>query len=214
MANQVPNNPKIYHIVHVDRLASIVANGLLCDAQVISRALPGTIIGMNKIKQRRLKELTLASHPGLYVGECVPFYFCPRSVMLYLISQGKDQDLAYRDGQDPIIHLESDLKQTVQWAQAQGLRWAFTLGNAGSRYFEDRRDLTQLNEIDWNAIAARNWIDCKEGKQAEFLIERQFPWELVSRIGVLTRGIHDEVAKVQQRMMHKPVVQIRPEWYY
>ena len=214
MANQVPNDPKIYHIVHVDRLGSIVAKGLLSDSEVIRRALPGTTIGMNAIKQRRLKELTLASHPSLYVGECVPFYFCPRSIMLYLISQGKHQDLAYRGGQDPIIHLESDLKQTVQWAQGQDLRWAFTLGNAGSRYFEDRCDLNQLDEIDWTAVEARSWSNCKEGKQAEFLIERQFPWELVSRIGVLTRGIHDEVAKVQQGMMHKPVVQIRPEWYY
>jgi len=57
-------------------------------------------------------------------------------------------------------------------------------------------------------------LDCKEGKQAEFLIERQFPWELVSRIGVMTRGIHDEVLKVQQHLMHKPVVEIKPEWYY
>lgn len=214
MANQVPNDPRIYHIVHVDRLASIVANGLLCDAEVIRRALPGTTIGMNKIKQRRLKELTLASHPGLYVGECVPFYFCPRSVMLYLISQGKDQDLAYRGGQDSIIHLESDLKQTVQWAQAQDLRWAFTLGNAGSRYFEDRCDLAQLSEIDWNAVAANSWSNRKEGKQAEFLVERQFPWHLISRIGVRTRRTYDEVLKVQAGLAHKPIVEIKPQWYY
>jgi hypothetical protein len=134
--------------------------------------------------------------------------------MLYLIYQRNHPDLGYRGGQDPIIHLESDLKRTVEWADTQGLRWAFTLGNAGSRYFEDRRDLNQLNEIDWNAVAARTWIDCKEGKQAEFLIERQFPWELVSRIGAPTRGTYDEVVKVQQGVMHKPVVQIRPEWYY
>ena len=214
MANQVPNDPKIYHIVHVDRLPSIVADGLLCDAEVIRRALPGTTIGMNAIKQRRLKELTLASRPGLYVGQCVPFYFCPRSIMLYLISQAKNPDLTYRGGQDPIIHLESDLKQTVRWAEAQGHRWAFTLGNAGSRYFEDRCDLSQLGEIDWNAVAARSWSDCKEGKQAEFLVERTFSWELVSRIGVRTRRTHDEVLKVQQGVTHKPIVQIKPEWYY
>lgn len=34
----VPVQPKIYHIVHVDRLASILApNGLLCDAQIIAQ---------------------------------------------------------------------------------------------------------------------------------------------------------------------------------
>jgi hypothetical protein len=214
MANQIPDQPKIYHIVHDDRLPSIIAGGLWCDAEVVRRAPPGTTIGMNAIKQRRLNELTLASHPGLYVGECVPFYFCPRSIMLYLIYQGNHPDLEYRAGQGPIIHLESDLRQTVEWAEAQGQRWAFTLGNAGTRYFEDRSDLNQLGEIDWNAVNARDWRGCKEGKQAEFLIEHQFPWELISRIGVRSRTTYDQVLTVLQRVAHRPVVEITPEWYY
>ena len=75
----VPAQPKIYHICHVDRLPSIIASAsLLSDAVMLNQALPGTGIGMNHIKQRRL-QLELDSHPGLYVGECVPFYFCPRS---------------------------------------------------------------------------------------------------------------------------------------
>lgn len=95
----LPERPKIYHICHVDRLASIVASGgLLSDARVQQQATPGTVIGMNNIKQRRLNELTLTSHPDLYVGQCVPFYFCPRSVMLYLIHM-RNAELAYRDGQ-------------------------------------------------------------------------------------------------------------------
>jgi hypothetical protein len=214
MPNHTPEEPKIYHIVHVDRLASIIAGGLWCDAEVVRRAQPGTTIGMNAIKQRRLTELTLASHPGLFVGQCVPFYFCPRSIMLYLIYQRNHPDLEYRGGQGPIIHLESDLMQTIRWAEAQGQRWAFTLGNAGSRYFEDRNDLNQLGEIDWNAVNARDWRGCKEGKQAEFLIEHQFPWALISRIGALSRTTYDQVLTVLQGAAHTPVVEIRPEWYY
>ncbi|MFA7664976.1 MAG: DarT ssDNA thymidine ADP-ribosyltransferase family protein [Burkholderiaceae bacterium] len=76
----VPPQPRIYHVAHVDRLPSIVADGFLwCDAEVIRRAPAGTSIGMSRIKQRRLHELRLGSHPHLYVGDCVPFYFCPRS---------------------------------------------------------------------------------------------------------------------------------------
>jgi len=108
----VPYKPKIYHIVHVDRLPSIIADGWLwSDADIVRRSLPGTTIGMNGIKQRRLNELTLTSHPGLHVGDCVPFYFCPRSIMLYLIHQANHPELAYRGGQDPIVHLEADLHQ-------------------------------------------------------------------------------------------------------
>ena len=211
----IPADPKIYHIVHVDRLPSIIADGWLwCDAEIVRRSPPGTTIGMNSIKERRLNELTLTSHPDLHVGDCVPFYFCPRSIMLYLIHQANHPELVYRGGQGPIVHLEADLRQTVAWAEARGRRWAFTLSNAGARYFEDRCDLAQLGEIDWNAVQATDWRQCKEGKQAEFLIERQFPWELVSRIGVLSQQVYDQVATVLQAAVHKPRIEIRPDWYY
>ena len=81
-----PAAPKIYHIVHVGRLPLIIADGSLwCDAEMARRNAvspgTGTTIGLSSIKQRRLTRLTLTSHPGLYVGQCVPFYLCPRSVM-------------------------------------------------------------------------------------------------------------------------------------
>lgn len=211
----VPLRPKIYHIVHVDRLPSIVADRCLwCDADTLNRASPGTTIGMNRIKLRRLNELSLTSRPGLRVGGCVPFYFCPRSVMLFLIHRANDPDLDYRGGQSPIVHLEADMRATVAWANRQRLRWAFTLSNAGSRYFEDRCDLAQLTEIDWTAVQASDWRACKERKQAEFLVEQRFPWELVERIGVFTAGIHERVAEAMSGEEHRPRVEIRREWYY
>ena len=102
--------------------------------------------------------------------------------MLYVIYMKNHPELVYRGGQGPIVHLEADLRDTVAWADQNRLRWAFTLSNAGSFYFEDRCDLAQLIEIDWDAVEARNWDNRKESKQAEFLVERAFPWELVERI--------------------------------
>jgi hypothetical protein len=210
----VPAQPKIYHICHVDRLPSIIASkGLWSDAALLNQALPGTVIGMNHIKQRRLQQLRLASHPILHVGECVPFYFCPRSVMLYLIYR-QGQELTYKGGQGPIVHLEADLYASVQWANAQARRWAFTLSNAGAYYFEDRADLAHLNEIDWNAVQARDWRQCKEGKQAEFLLENSFPWHLIERIGAQSKQIYTQVANVLPVQGHRPTVELRPEWYY
>lgn len=210
-----PVEPKIYHIVHVDRLPSIVATGgLLCDAEMAERQPSGTTIGMNDIKQRRLRELRLNSHPNLFVGECVPFYFCPRSVMLYVISRANHPQLSYLGGQGPIVHLEAGLPPAVAWAEEQGLRWAFTLSNAGALYFEDRSDLAHLGEVDWNAVRARDWQTRREGKQAEFLIEGRFPWELVSRVGVQSPKVRDRAAAALEPAAHKPPVEVRPEWYY
>ena len=77
---------------------------------------------MEDIKRRRLTELRLNSHPDLFVGDCVPFYFCPRSVMLYVISRANHPQLSYRGGQGSIVHLQADLRSTVAWAGKKGLR--------------------------------------------------------------------------------------------
>lgn len=216
----VPHRPKIYHIIHIDRLASVASDGrLLCDEVMAGREPVGTTIGMNEIKVRRLqKELT--SRPGLRVGHCVPFYFCPRSVMLFLIHRANHPSLEYRGGQEPILHCEADLGATVEWANANGQRWGFTLSNAGAAYFEDRCDIAQLGEVNWAAVQAIKWsgpgVDpfTKDGKQAEFLVEHSFPWELVSRIGVRTPAVGAQVSQVLHGAAHRPVVEVLPAWYY
>ena len=217
----VPTEPKIYHIVHVDRLSSIIRDGhLWCDAIVVQRGGIGTSIGMNSIKQRRLEELTLSSHPRLHVGDCVPFYFCPRSVMLFVIYRKNHPELEYRGGQVPIIHLEADLHQAVAWANHNDRHWAFTSSNAGSNYFDDYSDLRQLAMVDWDAVQARWWsgpeieATVQDRKQAEFLVERSLPWSLVARISVHSPGIRDKVRDTIQVSSHRPHVEVKPDWYY
>ncbi len=214
-----PANPKIYHIVHVDRLPSIISDGFLrSDAEIAGRSATnpgmGTMIGMHGVKRRRLTNLMLTSHPDLFVGQCVPFYSCPRSVMLYVIYMKNHLELVYRGGQGPMVHLEANLRDTVAWADQKRLRWAFTLSNAGSFYFEDRCDLAQLNEIDWDAVEARNWDNCKEGKQAEFLVERAFPWELVEHIVLHSQKTYSRVREAMRAAAHRPKVEIIRDWYY
>ncbi len=175
---------------------------------------------MSNIKARRLNELTLNSHPGLHVGECVPFYFCPRSIMLYLIHKNNHPEFTYHGGEGPIIHLVFDLQAAVTRAEAKNRRWAFTLSNAGSYHFEDRCDLAQLNEVNWDAVQVNRWSGAgispmvKEGKQAEYLVETRFPWGLVDRIGVSNNATYHQVVHALAVSIHKPQLEIRNEWYY
>lgn len=211
-----PAAPMIYHIVHVDKLPSIIADGyLLCDAVISRRQTSGTTIGMGSIKQRRLS-LPVHCYQGTRVGDCVPFYFCPRSVMLYVIHQANHPELTYRGGQDPIVHLEANLHEVVTWADRFGRRWAFSLANAGAVYAQFRCCLEQLDQIDWQAVDARDWRapEVKEGKQAEFLVHQSFPWERVSLIGVKSMAIRTRVADALTLAHHKPKIEIRPDWYY
>ena len=51
MNNIMLESVKIFHIVHIDRLSSIINNGwLFCDAFMQNFTTQGTTIGMTKIK--------------------------------------------------------------------------------------------------------------------------------------------------------------------
>jgi hypothetical protein len=93
-------------------------------------------------------------------------------------------------------------------------RWAFTLSNAGSYYFEDRTDLAQLGDIDWDAVNAKYWSSCREAKQSEFLMEQHFPWHLVEEIGVYNHAIGQQAMQAIAGAQHKPTTQIKQLWYY
>lgn len=218
-----PANPCVYHITHVANLPDILASGgLLSDAAILTAGGPKATIGMGKIKQRRLS-LPIPCHPGLNVGDCVPFYFCPRSIMLYVIHCANHPELTYRGGQGPIVHLEIDLGIAVHWANTQGRRWAFSLSNASAGYAQFRNDLAHLGDIDWYAVASNSFgggsvspsgAAVREGKQAEFLVEGGLPWALVQRIGVHSTGTAAQVHNALVAASHKPTVQVQPSWYF
>lgn len=186
------------------------------DAERIRRGIQCEIVGMSEIKRRRLEELEVDCHEGTKVGEYVPFYFCARSIMLYLLYQGNHPELTYRGGQRPIVHLEADLGKVVRWADEKPRRWSFSKGNAGARYTEFFKDLGQLDELNWEAIQATDWREplVREGKQAEFLVKKSFPWELVDRIGVIDQDTVGLVTAMLEGAQHRPPVVVARNWYY
>lgn len=213
----VPPDPSIYHITHLNNLAPIISSGwLLSDSRIAQLGGPASMIGMSAIKTRRMTQIGVPIHPGTFVGDYVPFYFCPRSIMLYVIFCANSAELTYRGGQGPIVHLEARLQDVIAWAEHQARRWAFSLSNAGAFYVQLRGTVPDLNQIDWNAVAARDfrpaWV--KEGKQAEFLLHEFFPWTLVRRIGVHSMQVHQQVTQVLASASHRPPVEIRADWYY
>ena len=211
-----PARLKIFHITHVDNLRSIVAAGeLLSDASMIARGGPLAGIGMSTIKQRRLA-LPVTCHANDHVGDYVPFYFCPRSVMLYVIHCANHPELTYRGGQEPIVHLEADLHAVIQWAERSGARWAFSLSNAGAYYTEFRSRVEELDQLDWLAIAATDFrpAEVKEHKQAEFLVHGRFPFDLIERVGVCSFGIQARAAAALAGTRFRTPIEVRQEWYF
>lgn len=210
-----PAQPKLYHITRVENLAPIIqTRGLLSDREMIQRGGPAQAIGMSKLKRARLG-LPVRPHPGDCVGDFVPFYFCPRSVMLYLLHKGNHPEVEYRGGQESIVHLEADLHRVIAWASLSRVRWAFSLSNAASAYAEFRADAAHLDEVNWASVAAHDWRgSVREGKQAEFLLHHFFPWELVERIGVCSTRTANQAGSLVAVAAHRPPIEVLTQWYY
>jgi hypothetical protein len=209
----VPARPRLYHIVHVDNLASIVTDGHLWPDAVMARRQGAAVIGNNEIKADRLR-LPVGCHASTCVGDYVPFYFCPRSVMLYVIHRGNHPNVAYREGQDPVIHLVADLHDVAEWASQVKRRWAFTDINAANRAADFYDDLGQLGQLDWDAIAAKQWASRRDHKMAEFLVHEGFPWTLIRGIGVRSENTGRRAIAAFGGAKHRPPVKVKSDWYY
>jgi ssDNA thymidine ADP-ribosyltransferase, DarT len=212
-----PLQPKIYHITHGKNLAGILKDGCLwSDAEIRNRGGPATTVGIADIKDRRLTELFVPCHQGTKVGEFVPFYFCPRSVMLYILHRCNHSGLDYSSGQRPILHLVAELNEVVAWADLHGRQWAFTDRNAGTRYFQTFSNLEQLDELNWDHIAAGDFRESvvQEAKQAEFLLYGSFPLSLVRSIGVMDEAIADRVRQILIGARLELDVRVERDWYY
>src|SRR5262249_59681271 len=122
----------------------------------------------------------------------------------------------YRGGQEPIVHLEADLQQVIAWANLHRVRWAFTLSNAASAYAEFRAGVGQLDQINRSAVASTDFRDrgIADGKQAEFLLHQFLPWELVTRVGVYSRGPAAQAGSALAAAPHRPVIEVLPRSYY
>lgn len=211
-----PQPTPLYHISHYTNLRSVLdAGGLLPDVEMINRGGPETAVGMNTIKQARLTR-PVKCHPGAYVGEYVPFFFCPRSVMLYILHRGNHPELTYDGGQEPIIHLQADLDRVIGWANREDLPWAFTTGNARAGYARFLDNVAQLDQLNWDAVESDDFRDptIKEGKQAEFLVHRFVPWTLVESIGVRSGELKRVVEEILLGADHAPPVRVQPRWYF
>jgi hypothetical protein len=204
----------IYHITHVANLPEIITAGCLWSDRRIQHEGVNTVIGFDHIKRRRLEEIEVDCHPGTKVGDYVPFYFCPRSVMLYVIDRRNTQ-LQYQGGQREIVHLVSTVETAIE--VAEGRPWAYSDGNAGAfytKFYADLRRLTQL--VDWDAVSAKNWAEpaVKNRKQAEFLVHDTFPWTAFHEIGVVDQAVADQVRAALRSAVHRPRTRVHPEWYY
>jgi hypothetical protein len=206
----------IYHVTHIDNLPSIIKiGGLLCDSKVHSGQVAAKGIAHEHIKERR-RSRNVDINPGGNLCDYVPFYFGPRSPMLYSIHNGYVD--GYSEGQDNIIHLVASIEDVV----FHGLSFVFSDGHAEMSISRFYNNIDNLNEIDWELMDSTWWNDTQEypdrkrKRQAEFLVRNFFPWKLIKKIGVRLTKTQSQIQVIieQSSENHHPIVEQELAWYY
>jgi hypothetical protein len=202
-----PAKVQIYHITDVDNLPGILADGgLYSDKAMADRAV--VPIGYAHIKERRMKKTQVPCCGNRFVGEFVPFYYCPRSPMLFAVNKGLTQRTP--GCQRSIVHLVSTVHSAIRLERA----WAISDVNAGSDYPNFFSELDALDRLQWSAIRARQWSGIQSQKAAEFLVADFFPWEGFEHIGCHNAQVKAQVEGLLLGRAHRPVVTVREDWYY
>lgn len=145
----------------------------------------------------------------------VPFYFGFLSPMLFQLKTNRVPD--YTEGQEPLIYLVSTAQDV-----AANHDFVFSNGHGIAAYTEWFSDLGKLNEVDWNMVYQRYWLDSiqdmdrQRRKQAEFLVHRACSWALVHEVGVVNDKMKAQVEGIIagfSAALYRPV-HIRRNWYY
>ena len=202
-----PDQTLIYHITDVDNLPGILAGGGLRSDAAMAQHNPA-VIGYGHIKQRRMTEIRVDCCGNRYVGEFVPFYFCPRSPMLYTVNNGNTGRPV--GCQRTTMHLVS----TLAVGMDQNRPWAISDGNAGAFHTTFSSDLTALAGLDWAAIRATQWQGKTHQKSAEFLLADFFDWSGFHTVACHNAEVAQQVQNMLTNQAHRPTVRVEPNWYY
>ncbi|AEV20796.1 hypothetical protein GTCCBUS3UF5_34950 [Geobacillus thermoleovorans CCB_US3_UF5] len=204
----------LYHITHYRNLPSIFAQGgLVANNLAKSKKISYVDIAHASIQDRRLTTWVPLPPFGT-LHDYVPFYFAPRSPMLYAINKGRVE--GYKGGQDEIVYLltRTDL------IHSSGLSYVFTDGHPVMKVTDFYQDLYELSQIDWDIMRSTYWHDTEEDpdrkrrRQAEFLVYQFVPIHLLAAIAVKSREWELIVGKIAAQHRYRGSIIVRPEWYF
>ncbi|WP_283134532.1 type II toxin-antitoxin system toxin DNA ADP-ribosyl transferase DarT [Rhizohabitans arisaemae] len=204
-------DPWLLHFTHVDNLGAIAQNGLVAD----NRRPPLTVeCADQRIKANRRERAVSVGSAGV-VADYVPFYFAPRSPMLYRICKGGVT--SYGQGQGPLIYLVTRLSAMTE----RDLAWVASDRNAATataRFTITRSDLAK--HIDWALMEEEYWADTEDDgsrvqrRIAEMLVHERVPWEAFTHVythnDAVAAACHAIIASLEQR----PSVAVRAHWYF
>ena len=221
----IPSPLRIFHITPICNLPSIAETKSLYSNAVLRKKQIGYgNIAYQGAQGKRATKL-VSKPPGGVIHDYVPFYFAPRSPMLFTINKGNVPDCPHR--QLDIVHIVT----TVEAVISNKLPYVFYDYNATLTIATCYSDAKNLDKIDWDLFHEAPRMDgyCKywnsdmnnpryvrrqETRQAEFLIHRKVPLKLMTMVGAYNEAKAVEVRRIFEEAGVRLQVEVRPEWYF
>lgn len=207
-------NNLILHMTHFNNLKNIFkAKGLVAVSQIINTKKDYINIANNSIQDRRSSYLVPVEPYGT-LHDYVPFYFAPRSPMLYSIKMGNVD--GYKEGQSPIIYLVTNPNIIKQ----KSLPFCFTDGHGIMTFTDYYNELKDLDKIDWDIMKAKYWSDTEQDndrrrrRMAEFLVYNFVPIDCFIGIGVKNDMYKEKVKELLSEFSLNISVKLKSNWYY
>ncbi len=173
-----------YRICHINNLSHILQNGL-CTKHHPQASKDFISIGNPDIIDVRDDTLVKIDGYG-NIGEYVPFYFTPKSMMLFNIITGYRAPVVPKLNKEEIIVFRSEI---IELSKLD--RFFFTDGQANvTSITKHYNNLKKISNIDWDIIHNSDFkkvaadTDKQRRYQAEFLVYHHVPISCIESISV------------------------------
>lgn len=207
------NREFCYRIIHIDNLQLLLQNGIVtkyhaaASHEYVEIGNPSIIAGRDNL------EIKIEGYGKL--GEYVPFYFTPRSPMLYNIITGQKHPKVKKRERSEIIVIRCLISELVKQPY-----WFFTNGNAFDGLSNHYNELKYLEQIDWISINKSLFKNDEEDYnrmhkyQAEFLVRENVPLNCIESLNVFDRNTHDVLKNILTENNINLAVNIQPQYFF
>lgn len=197
-----------FRLTHLDNIQHIMTNGLVRDSSPLRNANYVPIGDRQVIRIRKEREFS-----GHHLSDYLPFYFGPRSPMLYVIQHGfngvskvEPEKIVYC-----VVRIDDIIKSDVDCI--------FTDGHALSsltNYYK-KKELVNLDQIvKYEDVYSTFWnietdLDLKRRKEAELLIDGDLPIQYLRGLVVYNEKAKEHLVSIG---VAKELIVVMPGYYF
>lgn len=158
--------------------------------------------------------MPIGRHQGV-VGDYVPFYYAPRSPMMYVISRGQVPE--YGSDLSSLVYLVTSIERLLDL----GYEPTFTRRNAVLANADFTQGVGTLDDhIDWQLMDAYRWNDTEEDtdrkarRMAECLVHGKVDGAAFHEIGVFDEAARTRLVGTLATLKAATPVVVHRDWYY